>query len=73
METQKLLKPKGKIVVVSDYREKEVIENLKKLGFKPTHTLDQELEITLKKLIQFKDRIESKRKHIMPTIKWRGT
>jgi len=32
METQKLLKPAGKIVVVSDYREKEVIENLKKLG-----------------------------------------
>jgi len=32
METQKLLKPEGKIVVVSDYREKEVIENLKKLG-----------------------------------------
>lgn len=32
METQKLLKPVGKIVIVSDYREKEVIEHLKKLG-----------------------------------------
>lgn len=32
METQKLLKPAGKIVIVSDYREKEVIEHLKKLG-----------------------------------------
>jgi Fanconi anemia group M protein len=32
METQKLLKPAGKIVIVSDYREKEVIEYLKKLG-----------------------------------------
>lgn len=32
MEVQKLLKPKGKIVIVSDYREKEIIENLKKLG-----------------------------------------
>lgn len=32
METQKLLKPESKIVVVSDYREKEVIEHLKKLG-----------------------------------------
>jgi Fanconi anemia group M protein len=32
LETQKLLKPEGKIVIVSDYREKEVIEHLKKLG-----------------------------------------
>lgn len=32
MEVQKLLKPVGKIVIVSDFREKEVIEHLKKLG-----------------------------------------
>jgi len=32
MEIQKLLKPTGKIVIVSDFREKEVIEHLKKLG-----------------------------------------
>jgi len=32
METQKLLKPVGKTVIVSDFREKEVIEHLKKLG-----------------------------------------
>ncbi|MFH0711246.1 MAG: ERCC4 domain-containing protein [Candidatus Aenigmatarchaeota archaeon] len=32
METQKLLKPADKVVIVSDYREKKVIENLKKLG-----------------------------------------
>jgi Fanconi anemia group M protein len=32
METQKLLKPAGKTVIVSDYREKEIIEHLKKLG-----------------------------------------
>jgi len=31
METQKILKPAGKIVVISDYREKEVIDYLKKL------------------------------------------
>ncbi|MHA1743342.1 MAG: ERCC4 domain-containing protein [Candidatus Heimdallarchaeota archaeon] len=30
MENQKILKPTGKIVIVSDYREKEVIEHLKK-------------------------------------------
>jgi Fanconi anemia group M protein len=32
METQKILKPAGKIVVVADYREKELIEHLKNLG-----------------------------------------
>jgi Fanconi anemia group M protein len=32
LETQKLLKPAGKTVIVSDYREKEVIEHLKRLG-----------------------------------------
>ena len=30
METQKILKPVGKIVIISDYREKDVIELLKK-------------------------------------------
>lgn len=32
METQRILKPSNKIVVIADYREKEVIENLKNLG-----------------------------------------
>jgi len=32
METQKILAPKGKVVVVVDYREKEVADHLKKLG-----------------------------------------
>lgn len=32
MEEQKVLKPSGKIVVISDYREREVNEHLKKLG-----------------------------------------
>jgi Fanconi anemia group M protein len=31
METQKILKPTGKIVIISDYREKEIIEHLKKM------------------------------------------
>jgi len=42
METQKILKPKEKIVIVSDYREKEVIKHLKKLGAKVN---EQALEI----------------------------
>jgi len=32
METQKILKPDGSIVIVSDYREREVISQLKNLG-----------------------------------------
>lgn len=32
METQKIFKPKNRIVIVCDYREKEVIGHLKKLG-----------------------------------------
>lgn len=32
MEIQKLLKPVNKVVIVSDFREKKVIDNLKRLG-----------------------------------------
>jgi UDP-sulfoquinovose synthase len=47
-------------------------DSLYKLGFKPTHTLDDELRITLKELLRWKDRIEAKKGRIMPTIKWRA-
>jgi UDP-sulfoquinovose synthase len=45
-------------------------ENLPRLGFKPTNTLDDELRITIPKLIQYKERIEAKRDRILPTIYW---
>jgi len=45
-------------------------ENLYKLGFKPAHTLDQELKITLSKLMGYKERIEAKKNRILPTIYW---
>ena len=32
MDTQKILKPAGKVVIVSDFREKEIINHLKALG-----------------------------------------
>lgn len=32
METQKILKPTNKVVILADYREKEIIDHLKKLG-----------------------------------------
>ena len=46
-------------------------ESLRKLGFKPTKNLDEELEITLSVLGFFKDRIEEKRDKILPTVNWR--
>jgi nucleoside-diphosphate-sugar epimerase len=46
------------------------IKNLPEIGFNPTHTLEEELHITIPKLMEFKDRIEIKRHTIAPKIKW---
>ncbi len=46
------------------------MKHLPELGFKPTKTLEEELHITIPKLIEYKDRIEAKRESIMPKIKW---
>ncbi len=46
-------------------------KGLRKLGFRPKHTLKQELKIMLSDLVRFKKRIEAKRDKIMPKILWR--
>lgn len=46
-------------------------EKLPELGFKPAHSLDDELRLTIPILMAYKDRIEAKRDRIMPTVKWR--
>ncbi|MDH5267094.1 MAG: UDP-sulfoquinovose synthase [Candidatus Bathyarchaeota archaeon] len=46
-------------------------EKLYKLGFKPVHPLEEELEIMFKDLEKFKDRILAKKERIMPTVYWR--
>jgi nucleoside-diphosphate-sugar epimerase len=46
-------------------------ERLPKLGFKPTNTLDDELRLTIPKLLEYRERIEAKRDRIMPTILWK--
>lgn len=43
---------------------------LRELGFKPTKTLSDELDIILKDLIEHRERIESKKHVILPKIKW---
>jgi len=46
-------------------------EKLRKLGFKETRTLEQELEIMLADLSRFKSRIQSKKEVIMPKTFWK--
>jgi UDP-sulfoquinovose synthase len=45
--------------------------NLRKLGFRPTHTLDDELQIMLRDLLPHKDRIQAKKERMMPKPYWR--
>ena len=45
-------------------------ENLKKLGFKPTRTLEETTEIMLKDLSKHKNRILEKSEAILPKTKW---
>ncbi len=47
-------------------------KRLRELGFKPTKTLDDELDIMFKDLIEHRDRIEEKKHTIFPKIKWSG-
>ena len=47
-------------------------ENLKKLGFKPTRTIAETLEIMLKDLSKHRDRILEKSEAILPKTLWSG-
>ncbi len=42
------------------------------LGFKPIHSLDEELEIMFKDLERFKGRVLAKKERIMPTVYWKN-
>lgn len=46
------------------------MNHLPDLGFKPTYSLEDEVRITIPKLIEYKDRIVSHRECITPKIKW---
>lgn len=45
---------------------------LQALGFKPRHAMEDELELMLSDLINYRDRIATKKIHIMPKIYWRA-
>lgn len=53
-----------------EHRYKPDMEHLPNMGFKPTHSLEDELRITLPILIKNKDRIEANREAIDPKILW---
>ena len=46
------------------------MKHLPNLGFKPEFSLEDELRITIPKLIEYKDRIEAVKEAIDPKIKW---
>ena len=47
-------------------------DRLPALGFKPMNDLDNELRLTIPKLMKYRGRIEERKEAIMPKIKWRG-
>jgi UDP-sulfoquinovose synthase len=47
-------------------------EKLRRLGFRPTYKLEEELEIMLEDLSKYKDRVIAKKHVIMPKIHWKA-
>ena len=48
-------------------------QNLRDLGYKPTHDVEAEMKIMLADLMKYRDRIEGKREVLIPKIRWDGT
>jgi UDP-sulfoquinovose synthase len=48
-------------------------QHLLNLGYKPTHDVEKEMEIMLKDLIKYKERIEARKEALIPDIRWDGT
>ena len=46
-------------------------EHLNDLGFKPTRTLREELELMIGDCLKYRERVEQKKEHIAPTITWK--
>jgi len=61
--------PNPRLEAEEHYYEPDM-EHLPNLGFKPTYSLEKELNITIPKLMEYKDRIEAMRHTIDPKIKW---
>ena len=48
-------------------------KHLLELGYQPTHDVENEIHVTLKDLLRYRERIEAKRKALVPDIHWDGT
>ena len=57
-------------IEAEEHYYKPDMKHLPNMGFKPEMTLEEELHITIPKLIENKDRIEEKRQCIAPKILW---
>ena len=47
-------------------------QKLLDLGYKPTHTLEQELKIMLNDLMKYRSRIDARKEALIPDIRWDG-
>jgi nucleoside-diphosphate-sugar epimerase len=61
--------PNPRVEAEEHYYEPDM-KHLPDLGFKPTYSLEDELRITIPKLMKYSERIEAKREIIMPKVKW---
>lgn len=48
-------------------------QHLLDLGYKPAHDVEAEMEIMLKDLMKYRDRVEAYREVLIPDIRWDGT
>lgn len=48
-------------------------KHLLELGYRPTHDMEAELEIMLKDLMKYKDRISARAHALIPDIRWDGS
>lgn len=47
-------------------------QHLLNLGYKPAHSVEMEMEIMLKDLLKYKNRIEERKEALLPDIRWDG-
>ena len=60
-------------IELEDHYYKPDRQKLIDLGYKPTHSIEAELEIILKDLLKYKHRIEARAHALTPDIRWDGS
>jgi UDP-sulfoquinovose synthase len=60
-------------IELEDHYYKPDRQKLVDLGYKPTHSIEAELEIILKDLLKYKHRIEARAHALTPDIRWDGS